>query len=79
MQAWIDEVFARRGAEIDQRWVMVSTELLLAQAESRGSNVVDFGARIESYVPQHRRQEEEERVRAGLQKLEEIRKRERKG
>jgi hypothetical protein len=79
MQAWIDEVFARRRAEIDQRWVATRTELLFAEAESRGSHVIEFGARIESHVPQHRQQEEEERVHAGLQKLEEIRKRERKG
>jgi hypothetical protein len=78
MQAWIDEVFARRRAEIDQRWVETRTELLFAQAESRGSHVIEFGARIESYVPQHRRQEEEERVRVGLQKLERLHKRKRK-
>ncbi len=72
MQAWIDEVFARRRAEIDQRWGETCIELLFAQARSRGSHAVEYGARIESYVPLHRRQEEEERIRAELEEYERI-------
>jgi hypothetical protein len=74
MQAWIDEIFQRRRKELDSRWRGYCGMLLIEQAKAEGRRS-KLGERIKGYVPEHRRAEEEERIRQELQELEKLRSR----
>jgi hypothetical protein len=78
MQAWIDEIFQRRREELDRRWQGACYMLLFDQAEAEGRRTVELGEQVRSYVPEHRRAEEEERIRQELQERKSLRKRKRK-
>jgi hypothetical protein len=75
MQAWIDEVFERRREEVDLLWRQTSVQLLIQQAKAEGRPGPSFGERIKGYVPEHRRQQDENRIREELEEYKKIQKR----
>ena len=78
MEAWVDEICEQRREEIDLLWHQMSIHLLLRQAEADGRLGPSFGERIKGYVPDHRREWEEERIQQELEEYEEIHKHKRK-
>ena len=68
MQAWIDEVFARRRSEVDRRWKEFRKTLLWEQAHAEGRSWLGVDEKIKGYIPKHRRAEEKIRHRKTVRK-----------